>query len=102
MELLGLIAVVFLFVVINSWIEKHRQKTRDRAARETLKNFDFGLERQEIERTFKGFMNRITLSRCPKCKSTFKIKENPKEIIWACSEYPKCDYVKGRVSNGVL
>jgi len=102
MEFLALVAVVFLIFWINSLIEKQRQKIRDRAAREILKDFNPLVEKQGLEKIRKEFLSRIMLSRCPQCKSVLRIEDNSKEIIWACSQYPKCDYVKGRVPSGIL
>lgn len=112
--LLILVAVLAFISLVEKVIEKinilresKRQKRLDGIARETLMDFDFNKEIEEIKsmrdryvskeiEEIKSIGGRYVSSsyRCPRCGGILVVKNGKYGRFWGCKRFPNCKYTR--------
>jgi hypothetical protein len=114
--LLIIVGIIFIWWLISSWIDRWKEKERDRAANEILSNKDnkrIIIETATLvsrfDDTSKKIMDNISSGYfvdskfseidigvdCPKCSSgSLSLRRGMYGEFYGCSRYPACNYTK--------
>lgn len=92
-------AIAFIFIgggivyaLILGLVEHWREKVRDKAAREVLKDFDFEKVKKDIGQTISKY---IPVDRkCPDCSNLLVARSGKFGDFWGCRKYPMCHFSK--------
>jgi len=94
---LGTIWIIILFSCIAWEIirEVLQEKSKDKAAKEVLKDFDVDKEKKEILAIKNNFIREEM--KCPKCDGILRLRSGKFGEFLGCSNYPRCDFTKKKV-----
>jgi len=91
---LGIIWLVFLLSCFVWGIirEVSRERSKNKAAEETLKDFDIEKEKEEILAIKNDFIPEGM--QCPECRGILKVRRSKWGEFYGCSNFPKCRFTK--------
>ena len=91
----GIILLSFIFWVSEKYSKaknKRRQKRLDEIAYDTLGDFDFNKEKEEIKSIGSRYVSEEY--RCPRCGGMMVMRSGIYGKFWGCNHYPDCRYTR--------